>query len=408
MKNAKLNLGALSALALLTAFACLFAVKTLSVGIAATALSGKEDVRLNISARASCLMEADTGTVIFAKDEKAHYPIASMVKIMTLNLIFDDIAAGKITPDDLVTVSENAAGMGGSQAFLDAHKQYKIDDLIMSITIASANDSCVAMAEHLEGGVEGFVARMNERARALGMNDTVFANCTGLPSDAEQYSCAYDVALMTRELCRRPDYYKYAGTWMKDMVHDGGRVTGLTNTNKLIRFYNGCDGGKTGFTNEAMHCLSATARRGGMRLISTVVGAPDSKVRFAEVSAQFNYGFSNYAVVKVVTKDAPVEGEFPVSLGRKKTIGARAAADFSVFGPRNEAGKNVSVKPELNELKAPRAKDSPIGKLSIYRDGVQLGTVDILSNDEVQRKTYGDYVGDLIRGVNNPRTGVSR
>jgi D-alanyl-D-alanine carboxypeptidase (penicillin-binding protein 5/6) len=341
-------------------------------------------------------METETGTVIFCKNEKAHYPIASMVKIMTLNLIFDDIEAGKVKPDDTVTVSRNAAGMGGSQAFLDFEKPYKIDDLIMSITIASANDSCVAMAEHLEGGVEGFVNRMNDKARALGCTDTVFTNCTGLPSGNAQYSCARDVALMTRELTRHGDYYRYAGTWMKDMLHDGGRVTGLTNTNKLIRFYKGCDGGKTGFTNEAMHCLSATAKRGDMRLISTVIGAPDSKTRFAEASAQLNYGFANYGVKKIVEKGKTLENSYPVAFGREKAVTVRTGADFSAFGARSEAGKDITTEVKIEGLKAPIAAGAEVGKLRVYKGGNLAAEIPLLANEDVHKKTFGDWFSDML------------
>ena len=404
-KGFKISVAAL----ILTAALVSFAVKaapdavfagTLPETAAQTVFTGAagapEDVKLNISARASCLMEADTGTVIFAKNEKAHYPIASMVKIMTLNLIFDDMEAGKLKADDRITVSRNASGMGGSQAFLDFDKQYKADDLIMSITIASANDACVAMAEHLEGSVEGFVNRMNDKARALGCTDTVFANCTGLPSENAQYSCARDVALMTRELTRHQAYYPYAATWMKDLVHDGGRVTGLTNTNKLVRFYPGCDGGKTGFTGEALHCLSATAKRGDMRLISSVIGAADSKTRFAEVSAQFNYGFANFGVKKIVEKDKTLDGEFPVALGREKTLKIKTAADFSVFGARNEAGKDVTTEVKLGELKAPIAAGGEVGKLCVFKAGSQIGEVPLLACSDIHKKTYGDFLGDLF------------
>ncbi len=355
-----------------------------------------DSVNMGISSRGAYLMDYKTGTPIFEYKATDRHPIASMVKIMTLNLIYEAADAGKFGFDDMVTVSQNAAGMGGSQAFLDAHKQYKIDDLITAITIASANDACVAMAEHIDGSVEGFVDSMNKRAAELGMENTKFTNCTGLPTDEKQFSCARDAGIMLRALISHPHYFKYSTIWMKDLNHDGGRVTGLTNTNKLIRFYEGCDGGKTGFTNEAMHCLAATAVRNGMRLISVVIGANDSKTRFAEVSKQFNYGFANYANKTVVEKDAPVESPIAVSAGKAKCVTARTASGFTVFGSKSEAGKGITTETVINELRAPVYKDSIVGKMKIFKDGKEIGSVDLIANEEVLKKTFGDAWGDLL------------
>ena len=228
-------------------------------------------VELEIKSKEAVLVSADSGEVLFEHNADEKRPIASMVKIMTLLLCFENADSGKFSFDDMITVSQRAASMGGSQAFLDAGSAYMAEDLVKSIVIASANDSCVAMAEHIGGSVEGFVNLMNKRADELGMQDTVFVNCTGLPA-AGQFSTAKDVSKMFRELIGHKKYFEYSGVWMEDFQHPGGRVTGLTNTNKLIRQYNGCDGGKTGYTSEAMHCLAATAKRGDMRLISVVVG----------------------------------------------------------------------------------------------------------------------------------------
>lgn len=364
-------------------------------GVVRTAYAA-DNVNMGITSRASFLMDFKTGTPIFGYKETDRHPIASMVKIMTLNLIYEAIDGGTVGYDDMITVSENAAGMGGSQAFLDAHKQYKVSDLITSITIASANDACVAMAEHIDGSVEGFVSRMNEKAAALGMENTRFANCTGLPSEEKQYSCAKDVALMLRSLIGHEGYFRFSRIWMQDLTHEGGRITGLTNTNKLIRFYEGCDGGKTGFTSEAMHCLAATAQRNGMRLISVVVGAPDSKTRFAEVSKQFNYGFANYANKTVIEKDTPVEQPVKVNAGKQKEVGARTASGFTVFGAKNEAGKDITTEITLNEQRAPVMKDSVVGKMKIFRSGAEIGEIDLIASDTVLKKTFGDAFNDIL------------
>jgi len=386
----------LKKLVLSAAFGALLITSVLGIAGKTSWAYAADNVNMNISARGACLMDFKTGTIIFEHKSTARHPIASMVKIMTLNLIYEDIEAGKIGYDDMVTISPNAASMGGSQAFLDFHKQYKVSDLITSITIASANDACVALAEQLDGSVESFVNRMNVKAAELGMKNTKFSNCTGLPSEERQYSCAKDSAIMLRALIRHSGYFNFSGIWMQDLVHEGGRITGLTNTNKLIRFYEGCDGGKTGFTSEALHCLSATAQRGGMRLISAVVGAPDSKTRFAEVSKMFNYGFANYANKIIVTKDMPLEKPLPVSFGKAKEVTARTASEFTVFGSKAEAGKGITTETELYELKAPVMKDAAVGKIKVIKDGAVIGEVELIANDTVLKKTFGDVYNDFI------------
>ena len=214
---------------------------------------------VDVTAKSAILTSAD-GKVLFEKNADEKRPIASMTKIMTLNCIYDAVAEGKISLQDEVVVSRRAASMGGSQVFLEANGKYKAEDLVKSIIICSANDSCVAMAEHVCGSVEAFVRLMNQKAKDLQMRGTHFENCTGLPN-VSQYSCARDVAAMLAQLITHPHYFTCAKVWTEDFHHSGGRVTGMTNTNKLVRFYDGCDGGKTGFTNEAMHCLAATAKR---------------------------------------------------------------------------------------------------------------------------------------------------
>lgn len=372
---------------------CLLLVCAVVVGIVAGQAAFAEEP-VECKSRAVLMMDSGTGTVIYEKNPEKRLQIASMVKIMTLNVIFDEINAGNLTYDETITASDNAASMGGSQAFLDAGSEYKASELIKSIIVASANDSCVAMAERISGSVPAFVERMNATANAYGMNNTYFVNCTGLPAP-NQYSCAADVAKMTRELIKHNDYFEFSGVWMFDFVHPSGRVTSLSNTNKLVRFYNGCDGGKTGFTSEALSCLSATAKRGDTRLICVVIGAENSKVRNAEVSELLNYGFANYESKNVVAAGEVVEESVAVSKGKQDAVRGVAESDVSVFGKKGSL-QNVEKEAELYDLSAPISKGDRIGELRVKLNGEIVGSTYILSDADVTTKNYRDFVNDIV------------
>lgn len=348
-----------------------------------------------VNGKAALLLDCDTGTVVYEQNKDARLQIASMVKIMTLNLLYEDIDAGRLSLSDEVTASANATSMGGSQAFLDTNSRYKAGELIKSIIVASANDSCVAMAEHVSGSVEAFVNRMNDKAATLGMTNTYFVNCTGLPAP-NQYSCAADVATMSRVLFARPGFFEFSREWMYDFVHPSGRVTGLTNTNKLTRFYEGCDGGKTGFTSEALSCLSATAKRGATRLVAVVVGAPDAKTRNAEIAKLFNYGFSNYECAAVINEGDAVEGSATVKNGKTTQVGGRTAESVSLFGKKGLCGQ-IKKEVQFFELSAPVKCGDAIGELKIYKNDELVRTVGILANDSVDKLTYGDIVKKLTK-----------
>lgn len=364
------------------------------VGGTAVASATTAEPNLKINAKSAVLMDYDTGTIVFTQNDKEHLPIASMVKIMTLLLTFERIDEGTLGLTDMVTASENAASMGGSQAFLDANSQYSVNELIKSIVVGSANDSCVALAEHISGSVDSFVAKMNERAANLGMKDTVFCNCTGLPG-AEQYCCAHDVALMTRELISHKKFFDYSGVWMFDFEHPSGRVTQLSNTNKLIRGYEGCDGGKTGFTNEAKYCLSATAKRGNTRLISVVCGAETSKIRNAQNAALFNYGFSNYETYKVIESGSVLDEKIPVSGGKQSHVSATAAHDKFIFTKKGE-------RPELTQeiqslsLQAPVKQGDVVGTIKIKNGDNVICESPLISCDAVNKLTYSDILDEVI------------
>lgn len=372
---------------------CLLLVCAVVVGIV-TGQAAFAEEPVECKSRAVLMMDNGTGTVIYEKNPEKRLQIASMAKIMTLNVIFDEINAGNLTYDETITASDNAASMGGSQAFLDAGSEYKASELIKSIIVASANDSCVAMAERISGSVPAFVERMNATANAYGMTNTYFVNCTGLPAP-NQYSCAADVAKMTRELIKHNDFFEFSGVWMFDFVHPSGRVTSLSNTNKLVRFYNGCDGGKTGFTSEALSCLSATAKRGDTRLICVVIGAENSKVRNTEVSELLNYGFANYESKNVVAAGEVVEESVAVSKGKQDAVRGVAESGVSVFEKKGSL-QNVEKEAELYDLSAPISKGDRIGELRVKLNGEIVGSTYILSDADVTTKNYRDFVNDIV------------
>lgn len=350
---------------------------------------------MQLQSKSAVLMSSDTGEVLFESNADERRPIASMVKIMTLLLCFENADAGKISYDDTVTVSQRSASMGGSQAFLDAGSQYKADDLIKSIAIASANDSCVAMAEHISGSVESFVEQMNNKANQLGMENTVFVNCTGLPV-VGQFSTARDVGKMFNELIKHQDYFRYTKIWMDDFVHPSGRVTGLTNTNKLIRQYNGCDAGKTGYTAEAKHCLAATAMRNDMRLVSVIVGGPDSSTRFNENKMLFDYGFANYQSKPFLKKGEKINEEVSVSGGKSDTVKAEAEQNLNLFGKKGEQKGELVIELEKN-VKAPVAKGDVVGKAYIKDGETVLKEVNLVATETIEKANYFDSLNKIIK-----------
>ena len=348
---------------------------------------------VSITSKEAVLMSAD-GQVLFEKNATEKRPIASMTKIMTLLCIYDAVDAGKIKLTDDVVTSARAASMGGSQVFLDAHATYKAENLVKSIIICSANDSCVAMAEHVSGSVENFVECMNKKAKELNLVATHFENCTGLPH-VSQFSCAKDVAVMLSELIKHPHYFSCANVWMEDFSHPGGRVTGMTNTNKLIRFYEGCDGGKTGFTNEAMHCLAATAKRGDTRVISVVVGAPDSKTRFKEVSDMFNYAFANYENKVYLDRNSKLPSVSVVG-GKSDSVEIEAVGNLFAFGKKG--ANECTVETEVAEnLRAPIVAGQKVGVAKLVAaDGSVVKEVELVAKCDVARKSYWDYVKEIL------------
>lgn len=367
----------------------------LSAFVFGTAFVGSSDVAMadtegvTDSAKASYMIDYATGSVISAKNENERLQIASMMKIMTALLTFEEIDAGRLSFEDDVVISENAHSQGGSQVFLDAGATQKVGQLLESVIVASANDSCVALAEHIGGSVENFVAKMNARAKELKMENTHFANCTGLPA-SENFSCAKDVAIMTRALVSHPEYFNFSGVWLKDFEHQSGRKTTMTNTNKLVRFYKGCDGGKTGFTNEAGFCLSATAERDGMRLIAVVIGEKDSKTRFKDASNMLNYGFANFENIVFMNTETEIENSVEVKKGKSTTAKLKLDAPLVSFAKRGET-EGFEVKYELPKtVKAPLKVGDKVGKAYLVKDGVVIGEANVIIAQNIEKSTFID------------------
>ena len=349
---------------------------------------------LNIESKCAYMIDAESGEKIYALNENERRPIASMCKIMTLLLSFEEIDNGSFDLESTVTVGENAAKMGGSQVFLEANADYKVKELIKSIVVASANDASVAMAEKISGSEEEFVVKMNEKAKELNMCDTVFVNCTGLPK-AGQFSSAKDVSTMFKELIKHKDYFTFSKIWMDEVTHPKGRKTEISNTNKLIRFYDGCDAGKTGYTSEAGHCVCCSAERNGMRFISVVIKAPDSKTRFKDASVMLNYGFNNYEN-KVVVEDKPLELNLKVEKGKKDTLTVSPEKPISILTKKGET-RNVEVNfAPVSPIVAPVQKGDIVGKISVYEQGILISSVNVVSDEDVEKAAFSDYIKSII------------
>ncbi len=339
--------------------------------------------------KSAYLCDCETGTVVYAKNETERLPIASMCKIMTLLLTFEAVERGDLAYEEQITVSGHAAGMGGSQVFLGDGLSYSAESLMKSIAVCSANDSCVALAERIAGSEEAFIAKMNERAGELGAENTLFANCTGLPKEP-QYSCAKDVSLMLRALLKHQKYFEFSRVWLEDFVHPDGRTTSMTNTNKLIRHYEGCDGGKTGFTNEAGYCLAATAHRGDTRLIAVVIGAESAKIRNASIASMFDEAFAEYATRTILQGGEPIAERAPVDGAKQKDIAVAPENSLVAFCKRADEGK-FTVSVQLNEnLRAPIAVGEAVGTAVLYRDGVEVSRTTLVAAEEAERYSWWD------------------
>ena len=343
----------------------------------------------DVEAKSAILMDYETGTILYEKNPHEKLPIASITKIMTILLALEAIDEGKLKLDDTITVSDYASSMGGSQVFLYSGEVLSVDTIMKAIIVASGNDASVAMAEKLSGAHEVFVSKMNDRAKELGMVNTNFVNATGLPVD-NHYSSAYDVAIMSREIIKHPLFFKWSTIWV-ETLEESRNKTALGNTNRLIRFYEGTDGIKTGSTDEAGYCLSATTKRGNMRLLSIVLGSPSGKVRFSQATKLMDYGFANYESLPILKKDQIIEKDIMISGGKEEMIDGVAAKDISFLlkaGQSKEFDKEITLE---EELKAPIKKGQKVGSLSIIQDNKVIQSLDILSDREVKKANIFDY-----------------
>ena len=339
---------------------------------------------LTLDAPSALLMEKQTGTVLFAKDEHTPREPASVTKVMTLLLTMEAVDSGALSYDDAVTGSAHAASMGGSQIWLKEGEQMRVEDLIKAVCVVSGNDAAVALGEHLAGSEEAFVARMNERAKELGMNDTHFVNCTGLPAEGHVTS-AYDIALMSRELVlHHPDIRRFTTIWM-DSLRDGQSM--LVNTNKLVRFYPGATGLKTGSTSTAKYCISATAEKDGMELIAVILGGSTSDKRFADAKALLNYGFASYSLV-TAAPESPLPA-VPVTLGTQKTVQTVLTPDNALLLEKNRAGGLTQSLALPETLEAPIEAGEPLGTLDSFdAGGTAVATLPLLAGESVARVTW--------------------
>ncbi len=366
----------------------------------AVMVSAQVAAQLNIDSPSAVLIEGSTGMIIYDKNKDERVRPASITKIMTLLLIFEALEAGKITLKDEVSVSEHAASMGGSQVYLEPFEVQTVDTMIKCISIASANDASVAMAELIAGSEEEFVVMMNDKAKKLGMNNTNFVNCCGLDTD-NHYSSAYDVALMSRELITRfPQISTYSTVWMDNITHTTKKGTsefGLTNTNKMVRFYQGITGLKTGSTSLAKYCLSATAKRDNMDLIAVIMGAPDTKTRFLEASKLLNYGFANYSIYTDNNSDT-VLTPVKVSRGVSDAVQGKPAQDFSYLCSKGKSTSEIRKEVIMFEkVDAPVVQDTKIGEIIYYYGDDKIGTIDILAMEAVNKAGLKDCFVKVLK-----------
>lgn len=346
-----------------------------------------QDVKLDIASKSAILMDASTGKVLYEKNSHDKLPPASVTKVMTMLLICEALEDGKIKEDDDVQVSEVAASMGGSQIFLEPGEIQKVDTLLKSIAVASANDACVAMAEYIGGSVEEFVVLMNKRAKELGMNDTNFVNTNGLPVD-NHYTSAYDIALMSKELLTHKKISKYLTTWMDEVVVGKKQAKiGISNTNKLVKHYTGATGVKTGFTQQAKYCLSASAIRNNTHLIAVTLCAETSPIRFKDATSLLNYGFANYESVKICGANDKV-ATVKFEKGEKENVDLVAKDNLSVLikkGDKKDFQKKVEIK---QDLKLPIKKNTELGVVKVYRGKELVGETKIINSEDINKASY--------------------
>lgn len=345
-------------------------------------------------AKSSILIESSTGTIILEKNSNEKASIASMTKMMTLLIIMEYLDNGKISLSDMVPISENASSMGGSQVYLSPNSKMPLEVLLKSVSIASANDSAVALAEYVAGSTEKFVELMNKRSEELGLTNTNFMNVHGLDEE-NHYSTAYDMAMIARELVKHEKILEYSSKYEDYVTHPDGTNTWIVNTNKLINYYPGLDGLKTGFTNTAGYCITATAKRGNMRLISVVMGEENNKVRNQDTMELLNYGFSNYKMETILKKD-DVVGSINIEFGSKKKVDLVLKSDCQDLVSILEEN-NYSYEIIKNRIKAPVKKGDVVGKINLYSGNTKISEFDLTVKEDVRKSNFFElFINNLV------------
>lgn len=358
-----------------------------SLWIPSVSAEEKSSSDITNNVRSAILIERDTGQVLYEKNSNEELPPASMTKIMTMLLIMEAIDQGKLKWDEKVRTSEFAASMGGSQIFLEPGEEMTVKQMLQGIAIGSGNDASVAMAEKIAGSEEAFVDMMNEKVKELGLKNTIFKNTTGLPG-SEHYSSAHDMAIMAKELLKYEDITKFTGMYEAYLREDTDKKFWLVNTNKLVRFYPGVDGLKTGFTAEAKYCLTATAEKDGMRVIAVVFGAPTSKERNAQVTKMLDYAFAQYQTHPMFKRNEVI-GSAHVSKGKDKNVEAVTSEPLSLLTKKGEKTENVKRKVTLNKnLNAPINKGDKVGTIQLVKDGKVVLESELVAKNEVKEATW--------------------
>ncbi|MDW8516950.1 D-alanyl-D-alanine carboxypeptidase family protein [Priestia flexa] len=349
--------------------------------------SEKKSTELATQAKSAILIERDTGKVLYEKNSDQPLPPASMTKIMTMILIMEALDEGKITFKDKVRASEYAASMGGSQIFLEPGEEMTVNELLKGIAIGSGNDASMAMAEHLAGSEDKFVEMMNKKAKEIGLKHTKFQNPTGLPVD-DHYSTAHDMAMMGKELLKYEDIINYTSKYEDYLREDTDKKFWLVNTNRLVKFYPGVDGLKTGFTGQAKYCLTATAKKGNMRVIAVVFGANTPKERNNEVTKMLDYAFSQYTTTPLYKKDAPIK-KVEVNKGEQKYVNAVTSEPLSALAKKGTTAKDMKTEVKLDEnLNAPVKKGDEIGTITIKKDGKVMSKSPLVAEEDVEIASY--------------------
>ncbi len=377
-----------------------FVVFMLVIFMSFPAFIKADNLTLAPNSKSAIMLEVSTGEILFEKNSHERLHPASMTKMMSLLLIMESIEKNIIKLDDMVTVSSNASGMGGSQILLETNEQMSVDDLIKGVTIASGNDAVVALAERIAGTEEEFVNMMNNKVKELDLNDTNFKNSHGLDA-ANHYSSAYDMSIIAKELVKHEKILEYSRIYEMYLRENTDRKIWLVNTNKLVRFYNGVDGLKTGYTKEAGYCLTATAKKNDMRIITVVMGEPDSSTRNSEVTGMLDYAFSQYEIEKLLSKESII-GETLVEKGTNKYVKLVPTSDVTVLNKKINGKKNATYEVEVDNIIAPVTKGSIVGKLHIKEDDNLTRTIDITVSEDVKKanlfELYLRYLKEILIG----------